>query len=74
MEDWKDDILNSMKGLPRATPAADAFDQILSRIHSQNPVVENDRGWMAIAASISIVLVLNMFLITQMLITQIMTS
>ena len=65
MEDWKDDILNSMKGDPKVTPSPDAFDQILSRIHTQKKTIENGRGWMAIAASISIILVLNMFIINK---------
>ncbi|MEL6560712.1 MAG: hypothetical protein AAFQ94_21140 [Bacteroidota bacterium] len=59
MEDWKDDIINSTKGMSKAAPSADAFDKILIKIKSK----DDSHGWIAIAASVSLIVLINTFLI-----------
>ena len=63
MEDWKDDIINSTMGMAKADPPEDAFDQILKKIRHQDNNTEQSRGWIAIAAAVSLVVLLNAFII-----------
>lgn len=61
MKDWKDDILNSTDGMKKANPSSAAFDQILLKINSQDHVTEHSLGWMAIAATISLIILINTY-------------
>lgn len=63
MKDWKDDILNSTKGMDRAQPPTDAFDQILQKIQSQDDVKGSSKGWLTIAAAVSLVVLFNAYFI-----------
>ncbi len=63
MKDWKDDILNSTKGMDRAQPPADAFDQILQKVQRQDEVKNSSKGWLAIAAAVSLVVLFNAYFI-----------
>lgn len=63
MEDWKDDILNSTKGMAKAHPPADAFDQILQKISTQDRATEPSRTWMGVAAAVSLIVMFNTYFI-----------
>jgi len=63
MKDWKDDILNSTKGIERAQPPTIAFDQILQQIHSQDEVKNSSKEWLTIAAAVSLVVLFNAYFI-----------
>ena len=63
MEDWKDEILNSTKGINKAVPPVGAFDQILSKVRRQGYHQENSRGWLGVAAAVSIIILMNVFFI-----------
>lgn len=63
MKDWKDDILNSTKGMDRVHPPADAFDQILQKIHNQEEAKNSSKGWLTIAAAVSLVVLFNAYFI-----------
>ncbi|MEP0365817.1 MAG: hypothetical protein ABJN36_10050 [Cyclobacteriaceae bacterium] len=63
MEDWKDDILNSTKGMAKAQPPADAFDQILRKIGDQERTTESSRTWMGVAAAVSLIIMFNTYFI-----------
>jgi hypothetical protein len=63
MEDWKENILNSTKGMGKAHPPKEAFDQILLKISKQNQKTEPARGWLAIAATVSLIALLNAYVI-----------
>jgi len=63
MKDWKDDILNSTKGMDKAQPPAHAFDQILEKINNQDYKEDSSKGWLTIAATVSLVVLLNAYFI-----------
>lgn len=65
MEDWKDDILNSTRGMTKAAPPSGAFDQILLKVKSPDQKEKPSRGWMAVAAMVSFIVLLNAFIIVQ---------
>ncbi|MGB3465410.1 MAG: hypothetical protein WBA74_09070 [Cyclobacteriaceae bacterium] len=63
MKDWKKDILNSTKGMEKAHPPSDAFDHVLHKINNQDRVTESSRGWMAVAATVSLIVLCNAYFI-----------
>ena len=63
MEDWKDDILNSTKGMAKAHPPIDAFNQIQKKIRDRDNVAQPSMGWMAIAAAVSLIVLFNAYFI-----------
>jgi hypothetical protein len=63
MKDWKDDILKSIKGMGKAQPPVHAFDQILQRINNQDEVKSSSKGWLTIAATVSLVVLFNAYFI-----------
>ncbi len=62
MENWKNQILNSLEGLERANPPADVLQKIQQKIKEQNEA--NKRQWLAVAAAVIIVACANILLIT----------
>ena len=63
MEDWKNNILNSAKGITKGSPPSDAFDRILAKANEQKKKEKNAFGWIAVAATVSIIVMLNVFVI-----------
>ncbi|SFB38071.1 hypothetical protein [Algoriphagus aquimarinus] len=63
MENWKDDILSSMKGADRADVPAGAFHKIEQQIKAQKQKQLSPMRWLAVAASISAVVIGNLFFI-----------
>jgi hypothetical protein len=63
MENWKDDILSSMKGAERAEVPAGAFHKIEQQIKEQKQKQVTPLRWLAVAASISAIVIGNLFFI-----------
>ncbi len=60
MEDWKNKVINSLDGIERAEPRKDVFLKIQAKIHGQK---SQSRQWIAIAATISMVVCANVYLL-----------
>lgn len=63
MENWKDEILSSMKGAERAEVPADAFHKIEQQIKEQKQKQITPMRWLAVAASITAIVGGNLFFI-----------
>tara|TARA_R110000823_G_scaffold116732_1_gene239902 strand:- start:226 stop:504 length:279 start_codon:yes stop_codon:yes gene_type:complete len=63
MENWKDEILSSMKGAERAEVPADAFHKIGQQIKKQRQKQITPVRWLAVAASITAIVGGNLFFI-----------
>ena len=62
MEDWKDDIINSLKGAEKAKPSANAFSKIQEKIAKQTPNKPGTKTeWWAVAATISLIVMANVY-------------
>lgn len=61
MEKWKDDILNSLEGIERAKPNSNLFEKIQAK--TRKSPQEKNYGWLAVAATISLVICFNVYLI-----------
>lgn len=68
MEEWKDEIMNSLEGMEKAKPQPDAFFRIQQKI-SQPQLEETDTtmSWLAIAAAISLIIISNVYFINDYL-------
>ena len=64
MKDWKDDILESAKGIIKPAPPSDSFDRVLSKIKTQDFGKKESNGWIAIAAAVSIIVLINAIIIS----------
>ncbi|WP_339793113.1 hypothetical protein [uncultured Imperialibacter sp.] len=65
MEDWKDKIMNSLEGLDKAQPPANAFSKIQQKIHALPPKKkQRSDNWMAVAAAIVLMVCSNIFFIS----------
>jgi hypothetical protein len=63
MKDWKDDFLNSTRGMAKAQPPEHAFDQILEKINNQDYIQDSSKGWLSIAAAVLLVVLVNAYFI-----------
>ena len=63
MEDWKDDILNSIRGLERLEPPEDTFSKIQKKIRNQQPSQSSGFEWIAVAATITLIVLSNLLFI-----------
>ena len=63
MEDWKDDILNSVRGMQKLDPPQDTFSKIQKKIRNQQPSQGSGFEWVAVAATISIIVLSNLLFI-----------
>ena len=63
MENWKEEILSSMKGAERAEVPADAFHKIEQQIQAQKQKQLTPMRWLAVAASITAIVGGNLFFI-----------
>ncbi|MEN2284327.1 hypothetical protein AAGF08_19440 [Algoriphagus sp. SE2] len=64
MKDWKDKVIESVNPKSRAKPPHDTFDKILNRIHDEQERTRPNRQWVAIAASIALIVASNIFMLT----------
>jgi len=65
MEAWKNDIMNSLDGIQKAQPPSDTFSKIQRKIrHKPNNNETNPTHWWAIAATISFVILCNVYIIS----------
>lgn len=62
MEKWKDEIIDSLQGMERAKAPADTFLKIQEKINSEK--TPKGKQWMAVAASIVLVLCANVLFIS----------
>ena len=61
MENWKNEILNSLEGLERANPPSDSLQKIQQKIQEQNEAFQ--RQWMAVAAAVVITACIIIFFV-----------
>mgnify|MGYP001804446903 CR=1 FL=1 len=61
MENWKNEILNSLEGLERANPPSDSLQKIQQKIQEQNEAFQ--RQWMDVAAAVVIRACINIFIV-----------
>ena len=64
MKDWKDKVIESVNTISRAEPPQDAFDKILNRINDEQVKTSPNKQWMAIAASLALIIASNIFILT----------
>lgn len=62
MEKWKDEIIDSLEGIQRAQPPTDAFLKIRKKINDEKAT--SSKQWIAVAASVVLVLCANIFFIS----------
>ncbi|MGD1892568.1 MAG: hypothetical protein ACFB15_18505 [Cyclobacteriaceae bacterium] len=68
MEEWKNDILNSLEGMEKAQPPANAFLKIQNRISNQQATKPyKDKSWLPLAAAISLIVITNVFFVSDYL-------
>jgi len=58
-EQWKEDVLNSMKGSQRAKPSLDLFNKITQKIHHPSTSIIPMHQWRIAITAASILLALN---------------
>lgn len=66
MEDWKNEILDSLKGLEKAAPPSGSFAEIQRKIAYQQRQ-KSPKRWLAVAAAISTIAVANVYFISSYL-------
>lgn len=60
MEAWKDEIMNSLDGIEKVQPSDNVFHEIQETIRKNT---FNRRQWLAVAATVSLVLFANLYFI-----------
>lgn len=65
MEDWKDDIMNSLDGMQKATPSTDLFEQIQQEIRTKKPKRVYLPQWTSVAAVLFLVVGMNAYLLSK---------
>ncbi|MBX2844141.1 MAG: hypothetical protein KTR26_20405 [Flammeovirgaceae bacterium] len=64
MEDWKYKIMNSLEGIEKAQPNEQSFYKIQTRIKASKRQVDYPKYWLAVAATIVLILCGNVVAIT----------
>jgi hypothetical protein len=64
-EKWKDEVLKSFEGMERAKPSNDLFDKISSELENDQSTTISHKNVLAIAICILLLIVLNIFAISQ---------
>lgn len=63
MEAWKDETMNSTRGMTRAKAPADCFDRIQKKIIDSNGLNKSNKTWIGVAAAVLIMIGANAVLL-----------
>ena len=65
MEEWKNEIMNSLEGMEKAQPPASTFLKIQNKISNQHSIGQSkNRSWLAVAAAISLIIITYVYFVS----------